>query len=143
MLVKIQKLLDNIEKNERTVNGDRRKFHFYSLRRYMKSTISNLGYIDFAEWQLGHLSSPYYDSPEKDSVAVWNILKLYLTFIDVNAIEARHKDLESKIEELERGEQKWQQGLSAYWNENQQLKDFILVLSKKMGVEPPKHLMDD
>ena len=40
--------------------GRRRRITLHSMRRFVKSTISDLGYGDFSEFMIGHSSSTYY-----------------------------------------------------------------------------------
>ncbi|MGH9876198.1 MAG: tyrosine-type recombinase/integrase, partial [Nitrososphaerales archaeon] len=140
LLINTEQLLDTIGKNERIGNGEVRKFHFYSMRRFAKSTISDLGYGDFSEWMLGHSGSPYYEQSEKDRAEVWRKVEPYLTFLDVSAIEARQRDIES---ELEATKDTLNEQVGLYYNENQALKDFIAELARKTGVKVPKELLED
>ena len=41
-------------------HGRRRRITLHSMRRWIKSTISDLGYGDFSEFMIGHSSSTYY-----------------------------------------------------------------------------------
>ena len=52
-------------------------------------------------------------------------------------------ELWDRIRELENKEYDWTQSTIVYYTENQQLKQFIVDLSKKVGVEPPKQLLED
>ena len=48
-------------KGEREDNKERqRQITFHSFRRFVKSTISDLGYSDYSEWFIGHSGSTYY-----------------------------------------------------------------------------------
>ncbi|MFL6327558.1 MAG: hypothetical protein ACJ71I_08800, partial [Nitrososphaeraceae archaeon] len=38
----------------------RRRITFHSFRRFVKTTISDLGYSDFSEWFIGHSGSTYW-----------------------------------------------------------------------------------
>jgi integrase len=49
------KTLDRIGKGEREDNNRRRKITFHSFRRFVKSTISDLGFGDYSEWFIGHI----------------------------------------------------------------------------------------
>ena len=37
----------------------RRKITLHSFRRFVKTTISDLGYADYSEWFIGHAGSTY------------------------------------------------------------------------------------
>ena len=66
------KTLDRMGKGEREDNNERRRqITFHSFRRFVKSTISDLGYSDYSEWFIGHAGSTYYR--KKDSEKDRNI----------------------------------------------------------------------
>jgi len=54
------KTLDRIGRGEREDSNRRRKITFHSFRRFLKSTISDLGFGDYSEWFIGHIGSTYY-----------------------------------------------------------------------------------
>ena len=41
-------------------NETRRKITLHSFRRYVKTTISDLGYSDYSEWFIGHSGFTYW-----------------------------------------------------------------------------------
>jgi len=51
--------------NREDGNESRRELTFHSFRRFVKTTISDLGYQDFSEWFMGHAGSTYWR--KKDS----------------------------------------------------------------------------
>jgi hypothetical protein len=51
--------------NREDGNRKRREITFHSFRRFVKTTISDLGYQDFSEWFIGHAGSTYWR--KKDS----------------------------------------------------------------------------
>ena len=52
------KTLDRIGMGSREDrNGIRRKITLHSFRRFVKTTISDLGYSDYSEWFIGHSGS--------------------------------------------------------------------------------------
>ena len=54
------KTLDRMGKGEREDNNEkRRQITLHSFRRFVKSTISDLGYSDYSEWFIGHAGSTY------------------------------------------------------------------------------------
>ena len=57
----IAKTLDRIGMGS-SVDGNeiRRKITLHSFRRFVKTTISDLGYSDFSEWFIGHSGSTYW-----------------------------------------------------------------------------------
>jgi hypothetical protein len=44
----------------------RRKATLHSFRRYVKTTIFDLGYSDYSEYFIGHSGSTYYTKSERD-----------------------------------------------------------------------------
>jgi hypothetical protein len=45
---------------EKGSNGRRRQITLHSFRRFVKTTISDLGYSDFSEYFIGHNGSTYW-----------------------------------------------------------------------------------
>jgi integrase len=100
------KTLDRMGKGEREdgVNnkyGRRRKITFHSLRRYTKSTISDLGYSDFSEFFIGHAGSTYYRKTEKEKLELYRKIEPHLIFLDYPTLERKGADVQSKIDVLE------------------------------------------
>ncbi|HXX98075.1 MAG TPA: hypothetical protein VEL11_13270 [Candidatus Bathyarchaeia archaeon] len=55
------KTLDRLGKGSREENNQRRRqITLHSFRRFVKTTISDLGYADFSEWFIGHSGSTYW-----------------------------------------------------------------------------------
>jgi integrase len=56
------KTLDRMNKGDREEesNGRRREITLHSFRRFVKTTISDLGYCDYSEWFIGHSGSTYW-----------------------------------------------------------------------------------
>jgi hypothetical protein len=55
------KTLDLMGKGNRVDNNERcRQITLHSFRRFVKRTISDLGYYDYSEWFIGHAGSTYY-----------------------------------------------------------------------------------
>ena len=57
---------DNNNQNNRN-RFNHRKITLHSFRRFVKSTISDLGYSDFSEWFIGHDGSTYYRKKESEN----------------------------------------------------------------------------
>jgi hypothetical protein len=85
------KTLDRMGKGNREDAdcGRRRCITLHSLRRFVKSTISNLGYGDFSEFMIGHSSSTYYRPTVDEKVALFRKIEPYLTFLDYQQLERR------------------------------------------------------
>lgn len=98
---KLNAMLDTMGLDEKEDDGRRRKITEYSLRRFVKSTISNAGFADFSEWFLGHRSSEYWNVDDEEKIDVFKRIEDRLTFLDVSRIEAKGADSDSKIDALQ------------------------------------------
>jgi integrase len=96
------KTLDRIGKGEREDNNKRRKITLHSFRRFVKSTISDLGYSDYSEWFIGHNGSTYYRKTEKEKAEIFAKIEPYLTFLDYTELEARGADVVTKLQEKDK-----------------------------------------
>ena len=96
------KTLDRMGKGEREENNERRRqITFHSFRRFVKSTISDLGYSDYSEWFIGHSGSTYYRKKESEKIEIFRKIEPYLTFLNVYQLERQGADIQAKIDELE------------------------------------------
>jgi integrase len=91
----------------------RRKFTFHSFRRFVKSTISDLGFSDFSEWYIGHSGSTYYRRSDRDKLELFKKIEPYLTFLDQSALERKGADLENRLEIMERENQRLKMNMSS------------------------------
>jgi integrase len=97
------KMLDRIGKGDREDNNNKhRKITLHSFRRYVKSTISDLGYFDYSEWFIGHSGSTYYRKTEKEKAEIFRKIEPYLTFLDYTELEARGADVVTKLNEKDK-----------------------------------------
>jgi integrase len=97
------KMLDRIGKGDREDNNNkRRKITLHSFRRFIKSTISDLGYSDYSEWFIGHSGSTYYRKTEKEKAEIFRKIEPYLTFLDYSELEARGADVVTKLQEKDK-----------------------------------------
>ena len=95
------KTLDRIGKDSFEDNKRRRKITLHSFRRFVKSTISDLGYADFSEYFIGHSGSTYYRKTDKEKVEIFRKIDPYLTFLDFATLERKGSDTQTRVEELE------------------------------------------
>jgi integrase len=96
------KTLDRMGKGEREDGNERRRqITLHSFRRFVKSTISDLGYSDYSEWFIGHVGSTYYRKKESEKIEIFRKIEPYLTFLNVYQLERQGADIQAKIEELE------------------------------------------
>ena len=105
--------------DERKEGMRRRKITLHSLRRFVKTVISDEVNGDYSEWFLGHNGSVYYTKKESERREIYltKCMK-YLTFLDYTALEARGKSIESKLSEKDREmqamKQKYEQDIQDY-----------------------------
>ena len=95
------KTLDRMGKgNREEVNHSRRRrITLHSMRRFVKSTISDLGYGDFSEFMIGHSSSTYYRRTVDEKAALFRKIEPYLTFLDYQQLERRGADISAQLQE--------------------------------------------
>ena len=86
---------------EESPGAQRRKITLHSLRRFVKSTISDLGYYDYSEWFIGHSGSTYYRRNANEKAEIFQKIEPYLTFLNLHQLERRGADIQRKMEELE------------------------------------------
>ena len=95
-------LLDRIGMGEREDGNEiRRKITLHSFRRFVKSTISDLGYSDYSEWFIGHSGSTYWRKKDNEKAEIFKKIEPYLTFLNIQQLNRQGADLETKIEELQ------------------------------------------
>jgi integrase len=79
----------------------RRQITLHSFRRFVKTTISDLGYSDFSEWCIGHSGSTYWTKKELEKAEIFRKVEPYLTFLNIVQLERQGADIQSKVGELE------------------------------------------
>ena len=82
-------------------NQIRRKITLHSFRRFVKTTISDLGYADYSEWYIGHAGSTYWRKKDSEKEEIFQKIEPYLTFLNIQQLNRKGADLETKIEELQ------------------------------------------
>jgi hypothetical protein len=99
------KTLDRIGKGKRENNSNnysRRQITLHSFRRFVKTTISDLGYQDFSEYFIGHSGSTYWTRKESEKAEIFRKIEPYLTFLDYEELERKGADIASELEEKDR-----------------------------------------
>jgi integrase len=99
-----EKTLDRMGGKYAALEDSRQKRHkitLHSFRRWVKSTISDLGYSDYSEWFIGHAGSTYYRKGEKERADLFRKIEPYLTYLDYAVLERKGADTNTRIEELE------------------------------------------
>jgi hypothetical protein len=100
-----QKVLAIVGMDERKEEGiyKRRKITLHSLRRFVKTVISDQTNQDYSEWFLGHNKSPYYTKKEAERREIYATKCMkYLTFLDYTTLETRGKSIEANLDEKEK-----------------------------------------
>ena len=96
------KTLDRIGKGAREDGNERRRqITLHSFRRFVKTTISDLGYADYSEYFIGHSGSTYWRKKDSEKAELFCKIEPYLTFLNVHQLERQGADIQSKVEELE------------------------------------------
>jgi integrase len=86
--------------NREDGNEGRREITFHSFRRFVKTTISDLGYQDFSEWFIGHAGSTYWRKKDSEKAELFRKIEPYLTFLDITGLESKGADMETRTERL-------------------------------------------
>ena len=86
--------------NREDGNESRREITFHSFRRFVKTTISDLGYQDFSEWFIGHAGSTYWRKKDSEKAELFRKIEPYLTLLDISGLESKGADLETKTEHV-------------------------------------------
>lgn len=108
-LLKVNHVLDRIGKGEREDGSKLRKITRHSFRRFVKSTISDLGYADFSEWFIGHVGSTYYRKKDNEKAELFKKIEPYLTFLDYSTLEAKGADQQTRLDQIQEELQKERQ----------------------------------
>jgi integrase len=95
-------IIDELKIGHEDATRRRRKITFHSFRRFVKTTISDLGYQDFSNFFIGHAQSTYWRKPEKEKFQLFKKIEPYLTFLDQTSLERKGADLENRLEVMER-----------------------------------------
>jgi hypothetical protein len=99
------KTLDRINKGKREKSSNsysRRQITLHSIRRFVKTTISDLGYQDFSEYFIGHSGSTYWTRKESEKAKIFRKIEPYLTFLDYEELERKGADIAAQLEEKDR-----------------------------------------
>src|SRR5690242_1801931 len=90
-------------------NGRRRQITLHSFRRFVKTTISGLGYSDFSEWFIGRSGSTYWTKKDLEKAEIFRKVEPYLTFLNIVQLERQGADIQNKVRELEESNQSLRQ----------------------------------
>jgi hypothetical protein len=81
-------------------NQRRREMILHSFRRFVKTTISDLGYADFSEWFIGHSGSKCWAKKDSEKAEIFRKIEPYLTFLNIPQLERQGADMQTRVEEL-------------------------------------------
>jgi integrase len=128
------KTLDRMNKGDREdgSNKRRREITLHSFRRFVKTTISDLGYGDYSEWFIGHSGSTYWTKKDAEKAEIFQKIEPYLTFLNVQQLERQGADIQTKVEELEEVNQSLRQHDKVKDDAISQLSDQLMVLTTRL-----------
>jgi integrase/recombinase XerD len=129
----IAKTLDRIGMGSREDGNEiRREITLHSFRRFIKTTISDLGYSDYSEWFIGHSGSTYWRKKDSEKAEIFKKIEPYMTFLNVPQLERQGADLQTKIEELQIVNQSLRENDKVKEDALAHLSDQLLVLSERI-----------
>lgn len=135
------KTLDRSSKGDREDgNQRRRQISLHSFRRFVKTTISDLGYADFSEWFIGHSGSTYWTKKDSEKAELFKKIEPYLTYLDYPALERKGADVQSKVEELEELNQSLRHHDKMKDDAIAHLSDQILALTSRLQLIEKKQM---
>lgn len=127
------KTLDLMGKGSREDGNERRRqITLHSFGRFVKTTISDLGYSDFSEWFIGHSGSTYWTKKDSEKAEIFRKVQPYLTFLNIPQLERQGADIQSKVEELEDLNQSLRQRDKVKDDAIAQLSDQLMALTTRM-----------
>jgi len=126
------KTLDRMGKGAREDGDRRRQITLHSFRRFVKTTISDLGYADYSEYFIGHSGSTYWRKKESEKAEIFRKIEPYLTFLNVHQLQRQDADIQTKIEELEELNQSLRQQDKVKDDAIAQLSDQLVSLSARL-----------
>jgi Phage integrase family len=135
-----EKTLDRIGMGSREDGNEiRREITLHSFRRFVKTTISDLGYSDYSEWYIGHAGSTYWRKKDSKKAEIFKKIEPYLTFLNVPQLKRQGADLQTKIEELQLINQSLRENDKIKEDALAHLSDQLLVLSERIQQLERKH----
>ena len=123
---------NNNSSNRNENSSIRRKITLHSFRRFVKTTISDLGYSDYSEWFIGHAGSTYWRKKDNKKAEIFNKIEPYLTFLNIQQLNRQGADLETKIEELQEVNQVLREKDKMKEDVIANLSDKLIMLSERL-----------
>jgi integrase len=108
----------------------RGRITFHSFRRFVKTTISNSqAGSDYSEWFLGHRKNSYYvNKPEVRAEIYASKCMQHLTFLDYAVLKATGRNIEARVEQVEKEKQIMEQKHEEQMNAMQQQMNRIMEM---------------
>jgi len=127
------KTLDRMGKGEREGSNERRRqVTLHSFRRFVKTTISDLGYADYSEYFIGHSVSTYWRKKESEKAEIFKKIESYLTFLNIHQLERQGADILSKVNELEEVNQSLRERDKSKDDAITMLSDQLLTITERL-----------
>ena len=82
-------------------NERRRQITLHSFRRFVRTTISDLGYADYSEYFIGYAGPTFWRKKDSEKAEIFRKIEPYLTFLNVHQLQRQGADIQTKVEELE------------------------------------------
>jgi hypothetical protein len=101
-------------------------------RRFVKTTISDLGYQDFSEYFIGHSGSTYWTRKESEKAEIFRKIEPYLTFLNYEELERQGADIQSRVNELEELNQSLRERDKTKDDAIAQLSDQLMTLTVRL-----------
>jgi hypothetical protein len=138
--IEFAKVIDQLNIGYEDKRKRRHVYTLHSLRRYVRTLISDLGYQDFAIWTIGHASSTYWRKSEKEKYALFKKIEPHLLLLDQTALSRRHADTQSRLETMEqenRGlQEKYEQDIKSMQDKMNHIMEMIQDNPKLAHVKP-------
>ncbi len=105
---------------------------FYSLRRFVKTTISDIGYANYSKYFIGHAGSTYWRKKDSEKAEIFRKIEPSLIFLNVHQLQRQGADIQTKVEELEELNQSLRQQDKVKDDAIAQLSDQLVSLSARL-----------
>jgi integrase len=102
LVIDFNRLANQLNFGYENTTKRRHVFTFHSLRRYVKSVISDVISSDFSEWAIGHPGSSYYVKTDEERYSLFKRCEPFLTYLDQTGLNQKQTDLQSRLEESDR-----------------------------------------
>ena len=113
-------------------NERRRQITPHSFRRFVKTTISDLGYADYSEYFIGHAGSTYWRKKDSEMAELFHKIEPYLTFLNIHQLERQGAVIQTKIDELEQLNESMRDRDKMKDDAIAQLSDQLVTISRRL-----------